>query len=287
MDLDATYRWFEDEVTRPSASPPRPRRATAPGPDELITPSSRLTAAQRLGIYADAYFLRLRDVLAGDFVSLVWLLGDETFSELARRYLTACPSESYSLNFLGDRLPEWLEGAEGLEELTVDSQRREGVADAAGTPLCRELLVDLARVELAMSQVVDRPEVSPLDSDALARLDLSDAETLRLSTVPALELIACRHAVNPTITAARHEEAELPSLSSQPSWVVVCRQDYVVARIDLSHFEFELLSCLRSGATLADSIERAAATPADDTGDAAEAVFLAFQKLVAEGLLCR
>src|SRR5438093_7021934 len=72
----------------------------APGLVELVAPRATLDVGARVGVYADAYFGRLRDVLREDFPHVAALLGPR-FEETARGYLRAHPSEHPSVRHLG------------------------------------------------------------------------------------------------------------------------------------------------------------------------------------------
>src|SRR5689334_17129302 len=73
-----------------------------------IRSDGRLSAAERVRIYARMYFLRLRDALADDYPALRRALGDEAFDALAQRYVTSHPSDRPSLRALGRHLPGFL-----------------------------------------------------------------------------------------------------------------------------------------------------------------------------------
>ena len=63
----------------------------------------------RLGVYADAYFIRLADSLASDFKAVARALGTPDFRRLAADYLLAHPSDSAHIGDIGTRLPSFLE----------------------------------------------------------------------------------------------------------------------------------------------------------------------------------
>src|SRR5207244_12026271 len=82
--------------------------APAPALVELVAPSATLDAGARIGVYADAYFGRLRDVLREDFPHVAALLAAR-FDETARGYLRAHPSEDPSVRHLGRLFADFLE----------------------------------------------------------------------------------------------------------------------------------------------------------------------------------
>src|ERR1700722_2177761 len=76
---------------------------------ELITPNSRLTSLERLEIYSRSYWYRALDSLYDDFPGLRAVLGRRAFHRLSRAYLADCPSRSFTLRNLGERLADWLQ----------------------------------------------------------------------------------------------------------------------------------------------------------------------------------
>ena len=75
----------------------------------FIKPNSRLTGFERLEIYNRQYWFRILDSLAEDFPGLRAVVGQKQFDRLARKYLTDCPSQSFTMRNLGSQLLAWLE----------------------------------------------------------------------------------------------------------------------------------------------------------------------------------
>jgi hypothetical protein len=134
--------------------------ATEPGPT--------LDRAARLAIYADAYLLRLQDVLAENFPRVATLLGPDRFAALARDYLRSHPSEHPSVRNLGRAL----------------------AAAIAGRSDCPPYLADLARLEWARLEVFDAPDSAVLAADSLRLVPAERWPTLRFRAIPALTIVA-------------------------------------------------------------------------------------------------
>ena len=62
----------------------------------------------RVAIYANGFYSRLEEVLAGDYSTLALLMGEKAFSQMCRDYIQAYPSQRYSLHFLGQHLNQFL-----------------------------------------------------------------------------------------------------------------------------------------------------------------------------------
>ncbi|MFI4963401.1 MAG: DUF2063 domain-containing protein [Legionellales bacterium] len=78
------------------------------GIDSSIVATEQVNVVTRLGIYKDAYRLRLLECLTNNFESLSLLLGAEAFEQLATAYLTAHPSTYRSVRWYGDSLADFI-----------------------------------------------------------------------------------------------------------------------------------------------------------------------------------
>ena len=218
--------WMLETIAAPL--PPRPEDVAA-----HILPSRTLEPEERIELYRDMYEMRMIEALEGDYPALRAFLGHAKFHRLAWDYIQAHPSTSYTLNRLGDHMPEFIE------------------QDAR---TARPLLADLARLELAMTEVFDEAEAAPLDSAAFAGIDPTQLAGTRLVTIPALRLLVLRYPVNDLFSAFREEEA-LVVPRKRPSWLAVHRRDYSVYRTPLTERAFVMLSALRDGKTIGETIE--------------------------------
>jgi len=226
--LAATVRWFQDSVVAPHES--RPRRL-APA-DSVIWPSGTLQPAQRVKIYADAYFARLVEALEEDFPAVCRLLGHRAFHGICRGYLERHPSRSRSLNPLGRKLPEFL-------------------SDRAAAR-------DLARLEVAMSEVFDGDAVEPLKPSDFGKIAPGKLARARLIFVPTFRLLELDHAANAYVDAVRQERDVVPPLKRKRSWIAVYRKEFQVWRLDLKEAGHAALSALHRGRTVADAAAAAA-----------------------------
>src|ERR1700682_2253718 len=219
--------WMLETIAAPR--PPRPEDVAA-----HILPSATLEPEQRIARHRDMYELRMTEALEADYPALRAFLGHARFHRLAWGYIQEHPSTSYTLNRLGDRMPEY-----------IDHHARTSR---------RPLLADLGRLELAMTEVFDEAEKSALDPEAFAGIDPARLAGTRLVTIPALRLLALRSPVNDPFSSFREEEA-LVVPRKRASWLAVHRRDYSVYRTPLTERAFVMLSALRDGKTVGESIE--------------------------------
>jgi hypothetical protein len=210
-----------------------------------IRPSARLTAAERLDIYRGMYELRLLDALRVDYPGVLAHLGDERFEEAARLYVRHHPSQSYTLNRLGDRFPDFLLRLDGLPRPAF--------------------VHDLARFELA--------ETIAFDAEAsLAWAGPIVDESQRLKPVDALQLLALQYPVHRYLKG----DAETRVPRRRPSWVAVYRKGHAVSHLELNRRSFALLESLCSGSAIGKALSAARLSEA--------AVFACFQKWFSEEL---
>jgi hypothetical protein len=199
----------------------------------LVLPSKTLSALERLDIYRDMYVPRMEEALAIDYPALKQFLGAESFRRLVARYVVEYPSHSYTLNRLGDHLPEFLATLSDLPK--------------------KYFCVDLARLEYALTMVFDARETEALMPDAVRAVPPDAWETSHLKPIEAFRVLAFDYPVSLYLGAVDGEN-RFPRTAAKKSWVVAYRRNYRVHRMDLTEAAYELLSALASGTTLGEAI---------------------------------
>src|SRR5262245_21719264 len=269
LPLPRLQRWMQAVVVHPGgtgeALASHDAAAELPPRElgELILPSRSLAPEERVAIYHGMYLLRMEEALASDYPALKHFLGDEAFLSLVRSYLQVHPSRSYSLNRLGDHLPEFVRDA--------------GVVKRAA------FCYDLALLERAMSQVFDAPEATVLGPDAVASVPPDAWERAVLQPIAAFRLVALRHSAHDYVQSVRDEDHDHPRARLKASWVAVYRSRYSVYRLALSREAHDLLADLAAGRPLGAAVAAALArggrrAPGQDQ------LYRWFRQWVSEGL---
>src|SRR5262249_38196694 len=124
---------------------------------------------ERLGIYAEMYFGRLRDVMAEDFEKTAAALGHDRFADVVRAYLMAHPSGHPSVRHVGRHFA--------------------GFLASTLPPGLPGWVPDLARLEWARVDVFGGGGGAPLTQDDFRGLAPSDWPARRLVPVPALQVV--------------------------------------------------------------------------------------------------
>ena len=220
-----------------------------------VKPNRHLSAFERLEIYNRQYWFRVMAALAEDFPALEAVVGSEQFETLARDYLAAHPSRSFTLRNLGSHLPAWL------------AANPKYAADRA------ELAIDVARVEWAFAEAFDQAEFTSIGADEIAQL--GDDSKIRLQ--PHVQLLALHYPVDDLVLSV-HRQRVRPEVASQASsgegntlhpslpiampevdrseiWMAVHRHNLVVYYKRLAREEFELLTSFSNGGSLGDALE--------------------------------
>jgi hypothetical protein len=264
--LGRVQRWMQAVIIHPGTVDDGLRSpaalAEAAAAEDLVRPSARLTAVQRVGIYHGMYLGRMVEALESDYPALRRLLGAKGFADLVRDYVQAHPSRSYTLNRLGDHLPEFVATAPGL--------RRRG--------FCH----DLARLERAMSQVFDAEETPALLPAVMAAVPADAWEGARLHPIAAFRLVEVRYPVNAYVDATRGDGRATPQRGQRPGGVAVYRRAYGIFRLDLSPSAHALLEALSAGATIGEAVGRVPAP--GGRAKVTDQLFLWFREWMAAGI---
>lgn len=122
--------------------------------DRIIKPGPSMSSAERLELYHRQYWYRLLDSIAEDFPVLFRVMGADRFWALMEGYLLTCPSNSFTLRHLGERLPGYVE------------------TWALATELERVWFHSIARLEFARMEVFERNEYRPILPSELSTAEL-------------------------------------------------------------------------------------------------------------------
>ncbi len=266
-ELDRLQRWMQEVVVHPGAveeaiaSAGAEREIPSESLGEVVLPSHSMTSAERIGVYHGMYLMRMEEALATDYPVIRYHLGDHRFAHLVREYVQRYPSTSYTLNRLGDHLPQFF----------LDQPEWPQAA----------FLHDLARLELAMTEVFDEQESPVLGTAELETVPPEAWERIRMRPIAAFRLLAFKHAVVPNLVAY-HKDRPSPGPRRRASWVALYRRDYSVLRLELSRAEHDLLRDLVDGAPLGEALASAAGRQKSSRQQAQ--VFRWFRTWIAEGL---
>jgi len=218
------------------------------GPDEAFRNT-------RLGVYYDAYRLRLIEVLGSDFETLKAFAGEAAFDSLARAYIDAHPSEFRNVRWFGGRLASFLR---------EDARYRD-----------RPVLAELADFEWTLGLAFDAPDAPALAFDDLAALPPESWATIAFQAHPSLHSLALRWNIPALWNAIeRRETPPEPVSSGESITVAVWRKDYNSHFRSLPDDEARMLRAAMDGASFPEMCERLALEHGEDAAAARAAELL-------------
>ena len=209
--------------------------------DACIRGDERAGAGERLAIYANAYRLRLREVLAKDFPVLAACMGEEAFCEMADAYLAAHPSRHASVRWFGHALADFLQGTSPWR-----GQRA---------------LAELARFEWAQGELCDAPDDVPVDSQVVAAIEPETWPAMRFSLRAAVRVLELRWNVA-ALVRDFNETGSAPAPERLPrtrAWLLWRGTDMLIRWRALEADERAALAALARGDTFGDICEELAA----------------------------
>ena len=263
--LAQTQQLFWKLITAPEGAVPGlaalnpPERSAAEG---LVRGDARLSSLERLDVYADMYFYRIRDCLKDDFPSVCAVIGDAAFHNLITDYVLVHPSSHFSLRYVGQHLPRF-------------------VATHAITKTWA-YLPDLAALEWSIMEAFDAPDAEPITPASLAAIPADRWAELRFDATPSLRILRLQWPVH-EVWARTQRGEDVGEMRATPTVIRVWRQNLRVFHRAIDVAESVALDAVTAGATFAETCESLAAV-AGDAPPAERAVIL-LQDWLADGLL--
>lgn len=291
MKLMQLQRTMARAVMQPLTSSERmQRRAPDGGPmkryaSRFIKPNDRLTSFERLEIYNRQYWFRVFSALIEDFPGLRAVLGERRFDAMAKAYLIANPSRSFTLRNLGSRMESWLR----------KNPKWAGPNQA--------LALDIARLEWADIEAFDGKTEAALRQEDLSNVD---GAKLKLTLQPYVRLLSFRYPVDDLLLEVRKNDEDTDFASNTFSerqkrkrvravaklkpaqiFLAVHRIDYSVYFRRLDQEEYSILTALHRGNTLGAAIDAAFRKSAVAPEQRPVQVQTWFQTWAALGWFCR
>jgi hypothetical protein len=201
-----------------------------------IVDAPPLPIAARLGIYRNAYQVRLIEALDDTYPLLHTVLGDEVFSALGEEFVAAQPSVHRSIRWYGRELAEFL-------------GRHAPYAE-------QPILAELALLEWTLAEVFDSADAEPVLRAALSAIDPSAWSELRFEFHPSLRRLLLHWNTAAVWQAmSRGETPPDPSCAEHPMPWLLWRQDLQNYFRSMAADESAALDAARRGADFAQICE--------------------------------
>ena len=190
----------------------------------IVKSTPNLSAADRLAIYRNAYFLRLVGVFEAEYRVLKKVLGESLFNDFVLLFLEQYPPESYTLHDLSSRFVEF------LIESQPEEQRHE---------LWPSFLVELASLERIFQEVYMTEGMEQLSpNDFPAKFSSKQKEWTWFNQAGFARLFKGIFPVHQYLLAVRRgREVDIPA--PQATHLIIYRKNYkvIMQEVPLSFWE--------------------------------------------------
>lgn len=202
---------------------------------DMLVSGSVTHRQQRLSIYSNAYFVRLRETLQVDHEILWGYLGDDLFDEAIDGYIRETPSIHRSLRHYGDKFPDYLKATEAFSEIPV--------------------IADLARFERLLLDVFDAPESNRLSNESLANVPATAWPGMKLKFHPSVRLITLHSNAVEIWKALKEKQVPPAAVENTNYWICWRNSERLSEFRPIESTEYEILQLIRQGYSLADLCE--------------------------------
>ena len=228
----------------------------------VIAGDERLSAEDRVDIYANMYFYRLLDVLKEDFPATLATIGDDRFHNLVTSYLIEHPPSHFSVGQAGRYLADFLRDYPLREDFPF--------------------IEDLARLERALIESFHAADAAPLGAEQMRAIPPDQWPAVQLKLHPTIIMLALQWNVSETL--AQVEQAEKPAPPKRHHAVVlVWRNRNRVHCREVDAVEYAALSMMIDGTTFAEVCEAVASSV--ESGDPMVTINRLFERWLSDGIL--
>ncbi len=173
---------------------------------DAIVDAPPLPVLERLGIYRNAYQVRLIEALDDTYPVLHAVLGDEMFVELGGEFVAAQPSSHRSIRWYGSQLAQYLSTHPPYAE--------------------QPIFAEIALLEWTLAAVFDSADATPVPRAALSSLDASAWAEMRFEFHPSLRRLSLQwNTVAVWQAMSRGDTPPDPACADQPVPWLLWRQD--------------------------------------------------------------
>lgn len=201
----------------------------------LIQPQGKVSIADRLKIYANAYRIRLKEVIETDHQQLCLYLGDELFDKMAEGYIQSHPSKFRSLRDFCDQLPNY------LRQDTFFSQY--------------PILADMAQFERLLLCAFDAADTQRADFSQLQALPAAQWPTCRLILHPSVQLFYSRTNAVACWQAIKQKQTPPDANNNPQCWLLWRGESRLTEFISLQTYQQTLLEQVIQGENFAGLCE--------------------------------
>jgi hypothetical protein len=200
---------------------------------KLIVNDKKVGVKKRLGIYSDAYRLRIIEALSNSYPILKALLGDDLFEQAARLYIDQYPSTYRNMRWVGDKMSEHLQ--ENFPQYPIAAE--------------------MATFEWGLSLAFDADDAPILGLQDLTAIAPENWADLRFQFRPSMQLFTFKWNVL-LVWQALNSEESAPKISQIEEPCVVWRKDLNSHYRSLDLGEYAAIQLVIAGTSFGELCEK-------------------------------
>ncbi|MEQ1598957.1 MAG: DNA-binding domain-containing protein [Methylotenera sp.] len=216
-----------------------------------IVNDKKVGVKTRLGIYYDAYRLRIIEVLSNSYPILKALLGDGIFEQAARSYIDIYPSTYRNMRWVGDKMSEHLQ--ENFPQYPIAAE--------------------MATFEWGLSLAFDADDAPILGLQDLAAIAPENWADLLFQFHPSMQLFTFKWNVLRVWQALNSEESP-PKISQIEEPCVVWRKDLNSHYRSLDLAEYAAIQLVIAGTSFGELCEKMQETATEEAATMQAAQYL-------------
>jgi len=208
---------------------------TAKSEDDIcqhIVQQGKVATAQRLGIYQNAYNVRLKETIDTDHQILGRYLGDDLYEQMMEEFIALCPSQHFSLRHFADPLPDFLNGQPPFNE--------------------HPQIAELARFERLLLSAFDARDAKRATLDQLTQLEQDKWPNIKLRFHPSVQLFVSQWNVVNMWQQLKQDQTPPEPVQEKNAWLVWRNQERFTEFRPVDNIAVAMLEMFQRGKNFAD-----------------------------------
>lgn len=202
---------------------------------ENVTQQGQVPVSTRLGIYGNAYKVRLKGSIENDHEMLGIYLGDELFDLLAAGYIASKPSHYTSLRDFCQHLPEYLRTTEPFSD--------------------NPIIAEIANFERLLLIAFDAGNANRATIENLTSIPQEQWPELKLRFHPSLQIYSTLWNSVPSWQALKAEKSPPQQEELNAQWLIWRNRDRITEFRSLANDEHAMLNGFLQGSSFAEVCE--------------------------------
>jgi len=208
---------------------------TAKGEDDIfqhIVQQGKVATGQRLGIYQNAYSVRLKETIDTDHQILGRYLGDDLYEQMMEEFIALCPSQHFSLRHFADPLPDFLNGQTPFSE--------------------HPQIAELARFERLLLSAFDARDTTRATLDQLTQLKQDKWPNIKLRFHPSVQLFVSQWNVVNMWQQLKQDQTPPEPVQEKNAWLVWRNHERLTEFRPIDNIAVTMLEMFQRGINFAD-----------------------------------